>query len=110
MSGSFGVVFAEEYFPRSADEIKVEIQKIREELATKTLENALLSRMVNSLTDEEKLEKEVELLSLKNKLADLDYELAKIEKRTISKVELLQTIHNKQNRTTFNRGNSILRK
>lgn len=84
VSGSFGVVFAEEYFLRSADEIKVEIQKIREELATKTLENSPSSRMTNSLTDEEKLEKEVELLSLKNKLVDLDYELAKIEGRVVN--------------------------
>ena len=107
MSSSFGVVSAQENL-RSADEIKAEIERVRKELDMEVLKNQISHRTTDKITDEEKIQKE--LLPIKDKLADLDYELAKIEKRTISKVELLQTIHNKQNRTTFNRGNSILRK
>ena len=94
VSSSFGVVSAQENL-RSVDEIKAEIREVQWELDREILKNQISHRTADNITQEEKIQKEKELLPIKDKLADLDYELAKIEKRTISKVELLQTIHNK---------------
>lgn len=78
MSSSFGAVSAQENL-RSVDEIKAEIKKVRKELDMEILKNQTSHRTADNITQEEKIQKEKELLPIKDKLADLDYELAKHE-------------------------------
>ena len=78
MSSSFGVVSAQENL-RSADEIKAEIERVRKELDMEVLKNQISHRTTDKITDEEKIQKELKLLDTKNKLADLQYDLAMME-------------------------------
>lgn len=78
MSSSFGVTFAQENL-RSADEIKAEIERVRKELDMEVLKNRISHRTTDKITDEEKIQKELKLLDTKNKLADLQYDLAMME-------------------------------
>ncbi|GEM_PF-1646854 len=78
VSSSFGVTFAQENL-RSADEIKAEIERVRKELDMEVLKNRISHRTTDKITDEEKIQKELKLLDTKNKLADLQYDLAMME-------------------------------
>lgn len=78
VSNSFGVTFAQENL-RSADEIKAEIERVRKELDMEVLKNRISHRTTDKITDEEKIQKELKLLDTKNKLADLQYDLAMME-------------------------------
>ena len=78
VSSSFGVVSAQENL-RSADEIKAEIERVRKELDMEVLKNRISHRTTDKITDEEKIQKELKLLDTKNKLADLQYDLAMME-------------------------------
>ena len=78
VSSSFGVTFAQENL-RSADEIKAEIERVRKELDMEVLKNQISHRTTDKITDEEKIQKELKLLDTKNKLADLQYDLAMME-------------------------------
>ena len=78
VSSSFGVTFAQENL-RSVDEIKAEIERVRKELDTEVLKNRISHRTTDKITDEEKIQKELKLLDTKNKLADLQYDLAMME-------------------------------
>lgn len=83
VSSSFGVTFAQENL-RSVDEIKAEIREVQWELDREILKNQISHRTADNITQEEKIQKEKELLPIKDKLADLDYELAKHEWRVIN--------------------------
>ena len=83
VSSSFGVVSAQENL-RSVDEIKAEIREVQWELDREILKNQISHRTADNITQEEKIQKEKELLPIKDKLADLDYELAKHEWRVIN--------------------------
>lgn len=78
VSSSFGVTFAQENL-RSVDEIKAEIERVRKELDMEVLKNRISHRTTDKITDEEKIQKELKLLDTKNKLADLQYDLAMME-------------------------------
>lgn len=78
VSSSFGVVSAQENL-RSVDEIKAEIERVRKELDMEVLKNRISHRTTDKITDEEKIQKELKLLDTKNKLADLQYDLAMME-------------------------------
>ncbi len=78
LSSSVGVVSAQENL-RSADEIKAEIERVRKELDMEVLKNRISHRTTDKITDEEKIQKELKLLDTKNKLADLQYDLAMME-------------------------------
>ena len=91
VSSSFGVVSAQETQTRSVDEIKIEIEKVRQELKKETQKSGISTRSAEKLNTEEIMQKESATLPLKNKLADLQYDLAIAEGRVLRLDDILQS-------------------
>ena len=87
LSSSFGVVSAQENL-RSVDEIKAEIREVQWELDREILKNQISHRTADNITQEEKIQKEKELLPIKDKLADLQYDLAMMEWKIMNKYNI----------------------
>lgn len=87
-------IFAQEtenpIITRSAEEIKAEIEQVRQELHTATIKNSITQYSADRLTIEEKIAKESATLPIKNKLADLEYDLAIAEGRVIKLFDALE--------------------
>lgn len=87
-------IFAQEtenpIITRSAEEIKAEIEQVRQELHTATIKNSITQYSADRLTLEEKIAKESATLPIKNKLADLEYDLAIAEGRVIKLFDALE--------------------